>query len=144
MRHPTIRAIPVLLALVAADGCTSAPETTLVELQRVRSGTLDVVLLSEDGSLSEGMDAFTIEFRRAQGGALVDVGTVKGAATMPMPGLPSMLGSVFVERTDTAGRYRADTDLGMAGGWNLIVEWDGPEGRGRASFATTIGSSEVR
>lgn len=141
MTLPVAPATALLLALSLPFACTNAPDSGLAELQRVRSGGLDVVLLSEDESLREGMDAFTIEFRRVSGGALVDVGDVRGSATMPMPGRPSMLGSIFVERTGTPGRYRADTDLSMAGGWDLALDWDGPEGAGRASFAMTIAGS---
>ena len=84
--------------------------------------------------MTHGKDALTIEFRRASGGDLVDVGTVKAGATMPMAGMAPMLGSIFVEPTGTPGRYTADTELSMAGGWQLKLEWDGPAGRGSATF----------
>jgi hypothetical protein len=107
-----------------------------IELQRVRSGDLDVVLLSDDRTLTHGKDAVTVEFRR--GNSLVDVGTVKAGATMPMAGMAPMMGSVSLERGDTPGRYTASTDLSMSGGWNLKVDWDGPAGQGSASFAATV------
>ena len=133
-RRCTILAI-ALLSLVSCRG----PATTnsdMIELQRVRANGVDVVLLSSDGTLSHGKDTFTVEFRR--GDALVDVGAVKAAATMPMAGLPDMLGSVFLEPGDAPGRYTADTDLGMSGGWRLKLEWDGPAGKGSASFQATL------
>ena len=49
-----------------------------------------------------------------------------------------MLGSIFVTRGDTPGRYVVDADLGMTGTWRLIVEWDGPAGKGSASFPGTV------
>jgi len=97
-----------------------------------------VVLLSDDGTLTHGKDALTVEFRSASSGDLVDVGAVKGAATMPMAGLPSMMGSVFLERSGTPGRYTVDTDLSMSGGWDLTIEWDGAAGRSRAALAVTV------
>lgn len=124
------------LLMTGCHGNTADP--SLDELQTVRAGDLNVVLLTTDGALTHGKDALTVEFRRVQGGGLVDVGTVKAAATMPMAGLPTMLGSIFVEPTDTPGRYIADTDLGMSGGWDLKLEWDGPAGRGSAAFAATV------
>ena len=108
----------------------------MIELQRVRANGVDVVLLSSDGTLSHGKDTLIVEFRRRD--ELVDVGTVKAAATMPMAGLPDMLGSVFLEPGDAPGRYTADTDLGMSGGWRLKLEWDGPAGKGSASFQATV------
>ena len=127
----------VLTAAMAATTCSRpAWESDLIELQRVRSGDLDVVLLSNDGTLSHDQDSLTVEFRR--GDDLVDVGVVKVAATMPMAGLPEMQGSVFPERSDVPGRYNAETDLSMSGGWNLKIEWDGPAGKGSASFSATV------
>ena len=129
--------LAVLIAVVVATtSCSSPAGSDQIELQRARSGDLDVVLLSSDGSVTHGKDAFTIEFRR--GDTLVDVGTLKAAATMPMAGMAPMMGSVFIERGDAPGRYKADTDLGMSGGWQLKLEWDGPAGKGGASFNATV------
>src|SRR5687767_13467751 len=93
-------------AVLSGISCRSAStDGNQKEFQRVRSGDFDVVLLSADGALTHGQDAFTVEFRKASGGNLVDVGTVKADATMPMAGMAPMLGSVFLERSGTPGRY---------------------------------------
>ncbi len=97
-------------------------------MQRVRSGDLNVVLLSEDGTLNRGKDAFVIEFRKPDG-SLVDVGTVTTSANMPMPGM-TMAGSVQVERSDVPGRYRANGDFGMAGGWQMKSRMERTRGPG--------------
>ena len=131
--------LPILaVALMSVLSCRAAapPQTDMIELQRVRENGVDVVLLSNDGTVSHGKDTFTVEFRRGE--ELVDVGTVKAAATMPMAGTSPMLGSVFLERGDIPGRYMAATDLSMSGGWRLKVEWDGPAGKGTASFQATV------
>ena len=130
----SLRVIAVAAMLTACGRPADGPE--LLELERVRSGDLDVVLLSDDGSLTHGKDTMTIEFRR--GKTLVDVGTVKAGATMPMAGMPPMMGSVFLQRADAAGRYTVATDLGMAGGWHLKLDWNGPAGQGSASFQATV------
>ena len=117
-------------------GCNGGAGTDLKEIQRVRASNLDVVLLSDDGTLTNGKDTVTVEFRRASDGALVDVGKVKSFATMPMAGLPPMMGSVFLNPGDKPGRYSAETDLGMSGGWDVKLEWDGPAGKGNASVHT--------
>jgi hypothetical protein len=123
----------VVAATLACGGNTGGSD--LIELQRVHAGGLDVVLLSNDGTLSHGKDAITIEFRK--GDTLVDVGTVKAGASMVMAGMAPMLGSVFLEKGDAPGRYKADTDLGMSGGWQLKLEWDGPAGKGSATMQAT-------
>jgi hypothetical protein len=109
----------------------------LKELARVRSGAIDVVLLSEKSALGRGKDTATIEFRSADG-QLVDVGTVMGSATMPMAGMAPMVGGMAVQPTPVAGRYRASSDLSMAGDWKLNVEWSGPAGTGSASFSQPV------
>jgi hypothetical protein len=121
--------------VVACSGSTKAP-SALKELQRARAGNLEVVLLAAGDALKE-KDQATLEFR--SGGTLVDVGTVTMSATMAMgSGMPPMMGSSFVNRTDTPGRYAVETDMSMAGAWRLEVSWDGPAGKGRVTMPGTV------
>jgi hypothetical protein len=124
----------VVMAVACGGGGTS--DSGLKEVQRVKSGDLEIVLLSEDGALNQGKDAFVIEFRKADG-SLVDAGTVSTSANMAMPGM-TMPGNVQVVRSDVPGRYRATGDFGMAGGWQMKVEWNGPAGQGAVSFDGTV------
>jgi hypothetical protein len=131
-RRAAVRAV-LMAVLTAACGSGAGK---LNELQRVKSGTLDIVLLSPRDALRHGKDDFVIEFRSADG-TLVDVGEVKAAANMPMPGAP-MFGAITVQRADVPGRYRAAGDLSMAGTWRLTIEWQGPPGPGSISFSGTV------
>ena len=138
---PVIRYVGVAAAVAAAIfvvacGGGGATDAGLKEIQRVKSGDLDIVLLSADGALNQGKEAFVIEFRNADG-ALVDAGTVTTSANMPMPGM-TMPGSVQVESAGVPGQYRANGDFGMAGGWQMKVEWSGPAGQGSVSFEGTV------
>ena len=128
--------LAALIAAVAAATCGRG-ETRQVELQRVKSGALEVVLLSARDALVHGKDAFTIEFRSADGAALVDVGDVRASATMPMPGMP-MMGSIDVKRTSVAGRYEATGTFEMAGTWRMTIQWDGPVGPGSITFPGSV------
>jgi YtkA-like protein len=131
-------AIAVLaICLAVAPACRRAADRAgATEVQRVRSGALDVVLLSPHQALTHGKDAFFLEFRSIDG-KLVDVGDVRGSATMPMPGMP-MMGAMTVARTNVPGRYTATSDFEMAGTWRLTVQWQGPAGPGSVSFAAQI------
>jgi Cu(I)/Ag(I) efflux system membrane protein CusA/SilA len=102
----------------------------------VRSGAIDVVVLSSTGSLRSGRNEFTIEFRAASG-ALVDVGTVRVTANMAMPGMV-MPGNAQVHATDTAGRHVVTAEFGMAGAWPITIEWDGPAGRESVTFQGSV------
>ena len=130
----------LVLALTASSlaGCQTAEQAPpLKELQRARSGTLNVVLLSDADALRRGKDSFVVEFRGADG-QLVDVGTVSITATMTMPGMSPMFGDTAVKATATKGRYEVASDLSMAGTWRVNVEWSGPAGRGSTSLAGTV------
>jgi YtkA-like protein len=122
----------LILGLVACGGTS----TKLTELQRVKSGMLEIVVLSPHDALKHGKDTLVIEFRSADG-KLVDVGDVKGGASMSMSGTP-MLGSIDVKRGDQKGQYVADTQLDMAGTWRLTLEWKGPDRPGSVSFSGNV------
>jgi hypothetical protein len=109
----------------------------MTEVQKVKSGMMDVVLLSPHDGLRHGKDVFVVEFRSTSGGALVDVGQVRGSATMPMAGTP-MFGTVDVQRTEVPGRYAANGEFGMAGTWRMTLQWDGPAGQGSVTFPGSV------
>ena len=133
-------ALVIIGILASGGGCRQSDDVSAhpTDLARVRSGDLDVVLLARNAALAKGKDTATIEFRAASGGSLVDVGAVKAGATMPMPGMAPMFSPVAVEPASAPGRYLATSDLGMAGEWRLIVEWDGPAGRGSVTFPPAV------
>ncbi|MDQ3168518.1 MAG: CusA/CzcA family heavy metal efflux RND transporter [Acidobacteriota bacterium] len=117
----------------ATRGESAAPAGTVV--QRVQAGDVDVVLLSADGVLKTGRNLFTVEFR--SGDRLVDAGDVRASAAMPMPGMV-MSSGLQLTRTGVAGRYAATAEFGMAGTWQMAIEWDGPIGRGSAKFEGAV------
>ena len=129
-------AVVFVLALTPL-ACRDAEDGTLKELQRTHAGAIDVVVLSRYDVVHQGKDSFLLEFRGVDG-KLVDVGTVKATATMTMAGMPPMFGAIDLKGSDVAGRYVASTDIGMAGGWQVAVEWNGPGGRGATRFQQRV------
>ena len=136
-RRRAALACRILLAVAMSTVACGRATAKLTELQRLRSGALDVVVLSPRDGLQHGKDAFTVEFRSANDGRLVDVGTVRGGATMPMGGIP-MLGSIDVNRTDVPGRYAASAGFEMAGTWRMTIQWAGPAGQGSVTFSRSV------
>jgi Cu(I)/Ag(I) efflux system membrane protein CusA/SilA len=106
-------------------------------VQTVRSGDLEIVLLSPTGTLRQGRNTFTIEFRRAGSNAPVDVGAVHATANMPMPGM-LMPGDLQVASTGVPGRYAATAQFGMAGAWQMSIDWNGPAGQGSVKFEGSV------
>jgi Cu(I)/Ag(I) efflux system membrane protein CusA/SilA len=132
-----IAAIVAAVALAQAWRANRAPGNQAgTPVQQIRSGNLTVVLLSPTGTLHQGRNTFTIEFRGANG-SLLDVGEVQTSANMAMPGMV-MSGGVEVSKTSARGRYQATAEFGMAGAWNMAIEWDGPAGRGSVNFEGTV------
>jgi len=129
--------LAVCLSTVVAACGAGQPPAALKEVQRVRSGTVDVVVLSPSGTLARGKGAFVLEFRGGDG-ALLDVGTVTVNATMAMAGMAPMFGESTVSPGDVKGRYEVTSDLSMAGTWRLSVEWNGPAGSGSAVVSGTV------
>jgi Cu(I)/Ag(I) efflux system membrane protein CusA/SilA len=134
-------AVTLVVAIVVAavvwrrPGVAEPPPAGAV-VQTVKNDALDIVLLSESGTLRSGRNAFTIEFR-SRDGRLVDAGTVRAAANMAMPGMV-MSSGLTVRPTSIAGRYAATAEFGMAGAWQMRVEWDGPAGKGAAAFEGAV------
>lgn len=105
-------------------------------VERLHSGNLDILLLSATGTLHQGRNTFSVEFRGADG-RLIDVGTVRATGNMQMPGMV-MSSGLQVQRTAIPGRYEAAAEFGMAGAWHMAIEWDGPAGRGAINFEGTV------
>jgi Cu(I)/Ag(I) efflux system membrane protein CusA/SilA len=110
-----------------------APASAGSVVSSTRSGDLDIVILSPTGTLRQGRNVFTVEFRSANGGMLVDVGAVRATGNMTMPGM-AMSSGMQARSTAVAGRYSAIAEFGMAGTWHFGMEWDGPRGHGSAAF----------
>jgi Cu(I)/Ag(I) efflux system membrane protein CusA/SilA len=119
--------------LVKRSGDNSPPGGSDREIQTVRSGDLEIVLRSQDGALRQGRNTFFIEFRRSVSNTLVDVGTVRASANMPMPGMV-MSSGLQLTPTGVPGRYTATAEFGMAGAWQMAIEWNGPAGQGSVNF----------
>jgi YtkA-like len=93
---------------------------------------LTVKLMAPAGQLRQGDNNILIEFRDS-GGQLVDVGNVNFTIDMNMPGMQMHEGAT-VQRTGTAGQYRAKIKVGMAGDWTAKLSYEGPRGSGQTSF----------
>jgi hypothetical protein len=127
----------LLSAVLLLTACGGSQTAQLKELQRVKSGTMDVVLLAPGDAIKQGKGSFVLEFRDA-GANLVDVGRVTVGASMPMPGMAPMFGESTVMPTEMRGRYEVASDFGMAGTWRLQIAWDGPAGKGSASMPGSV------
>ena len=119
------------------EGQTAASASDSHIVQTVRSGYVEIVLRSPDAALRQGRNNFTIEFRRQDTGELLDVGTVRASANMPMPGM-AMSSGLQVTRSGVPGRYVATAEFRMSGAWQMAIEWNGPAGQGSVNFQGSV------
>lgn len=105
---------------------TAAPAATnLKQLQQQKSGDYVITLLNETGSLKQGANNLTLEFRRGE--QLADPGNVEVKPMMEMKGMGPMLANTKAMPSGTAGRYNVTTDLSMAGPWKIMITFAGGE-----------------
>ncbi len=93
-------------------------------------------LLAREGGLRKGENDLLMEFRD-RNGQLVDVGDVDFTIDMNMPGMV-MRGGGSMQKTATAGQYRAKVKADMAGDWNAKIFFQGPRGQGQQSFSVPV------
>ena len=133
-------AIVALIALTSIvlwrtrpNDSTPTTQSAGAVVQTIRAGDMNIALLSPTGTLRLGRNSFTIEFRRTGTTTLVDVGTVRASANMPMPGMV-MSGDLQVTPGGVPGRYAVTAEFGMAGAWQMSIEWNGPASQGSVNF----------
>ena len=143
-RRPVVAGVAIVVLIVASvlgwqayrgRADVERPDS-FTTVQEVTAGNLRIGLLSPTGPLKQGRNAYRVEFRSTDG-ALVDVGTVRASANMPMPGMV-MSGGVQIRPTSVPGQYDATAEFGMAGTWQMALEWDGPAGKGSVNFEGAV------
>ena len=126
------------LAALILGGCKSNAVSATKEIQTQRTRDLTITLLNEKGELAMGQNRFVIAFRSSGNNQPVDVGTVTVGSSMAMPGMAPMTAPIELEPAGSTGQYAAKGDFAMSGAWKFEVRWDGPAGRGTASFNTNV------
>src|SRR5688500_13620355 len=126
------------VAIVAiACGSGSTPATDKVIKSAPAGNNLTVALATSDGVLKHGNSEFTLTFSDSSGKP-VDVGAVALNFHMPQMGsMAAMNDAATFTTTETPGVYRGKVNIEMAGEWQAQITYDGPKGRGQASFPIT-------
>lgn len=98
---------------------------------------LTVALATSDGALKHGNSEFTLTFSDSSGKP-VDVGAVALTFHMPQMGtMAEMNDTATFTTTETPGVYRGKANIQVAGEWQVRITYDGPKGRGQATFPIT-------
>jgi len=118
-----------------ALGAAQAPAGKPFAVQSANGMTVSFIL--PKGELRMVENTLVIEFREASSGQLVDVGTVKFALDMNMPGMVMHSGST-VTPGDVPGRYTAKVTPDMGGEWVAQLHYEGPRGSGAVNFRVQV------
>jgi hypothetical protein len=126
-----------LAVLLGACGSKNGSSTGKVIKSAPAGNNLTVALATSDGILKRGNTEFTLSFTDSSSKP-VDVGAVALTFHMPQMGtMQAMNDAATFTTTDTPGVYRGKAKIQMAGEWQAQITYDGPAGRGQASFPVT-------
>jgi hypothetical protein len=132
-------AISLTVIAVAAlfVACGSARQETAPGkvIKSIPAGNgLTVSLATSDGVLKHGNSEFTLTFQDSSGKP-VDVGAVALTFHMPQMGtMAEMNNAASFTTTATPGIYNGKALIEVAGEWLVRITYEGPKGRGQASF----------
>jgi hypothetical protein len=127
-----------LAGLLFLNACNSAPPAAAKEIQTERNKDLAISLMNEKGELAMGQNRFIVAFKSVANNQPVDVGAVTVGSSMAMPGMAPMTAQIELEPAGATGQYAAKGDFAMSGAWKFEVRWDGPAGKGSATFNTNV------
>ena len=90
----------------------AATPGNMKEIGKKEAAGYVITLSSESGSLKQGSNNLTLEFRK--GDQLADPGNVEVKPMMEMKGIGPMLANTKATPSGTPGRYNVTTDISMA------------------------------
>jgi nitrogen fixation protein FixH len=127
----------IAFALLIAACASKTAETGKVIKTAPAANNLTVALATNDGVLKHGNTEFMLTFSDTSGKP-VDVGAVALTFHMPQMGtMAEMNDTATFTTTETPGVYRGKANIEVAGEWQVRITYDGPKGRGQATFPVT-------
>ena len=127
----------IALALIIAACGSKTADTGKVIKTAPAGNNLTVALATSDGVLKHGNSEFMLTFSDSSGKP-VDVGAVALTFHMPQMGtMAEMNDTATFTTTETPGVYRGKANIEVAGEWQVRITYDGPKGRGQATFPVT-------
>ena len=122
--------------LGAGFGTTAcSAESTTIQTQKTKDAV--IMLKSETGQWKAGKNTFVLEFTSPSGQPL-DAGKVTLSASMGMPGMAPMVTGATLSPDKAPGRYLGTIDFPDRGTRQVTVTWDGPTGKGSATFSVPV------
>ena len=132
-----IVAVFALLVLAACGTKNDGTTPTGKPIATVTMNNLTATLSNSPGQLKQGEQEVALAFTDSSGKP-VDVGAVSLNFHMPaMGGMAAMNDAVTFTTTSTPGVYSGKVNISMAGEWQGQLAYEGPAGKGKATFRVT-------
>ena len=128
--------LSIAVSLVGCKG-GSLDVAKLKPIEMHKVGDINVVLMNDTGELKQGRNDFVVQFQNQQGQP-VDVGDVQLGSNMSMPAMAPMSGDSEITPAGQAGTYRVKSNFAMSGAWHFTINWNGPQGQGKAAFNSNV------
>lgn len=98
---------------------------------------LTVTLLTADGLINHGDQAFTLSFTDSSGNP-IEINAASVNFFMPQMGsMSAMNDAATLTKTDTPGVFHGKAKISMAGEWQVQIAYEGAAGKGKTSFPVT-------
>lgn len=124
-----------MASLLLACSSKSESETGKVIKSAPAGNNLTVELSTQDGVLKSGDQTLFLVFKDASGNP-TEIGAVSLNFFMPAMGtMPAMNNPATFTTTNTPGIYRGKVQIEMAGEWQAQITYEGPAGKGKATFS---------
>lgn len=139
MKKSLVIASIMVAALLVVAACTKSGSnvSTGKPIASTTVNNLTATLSNSTGQLRSGDQEVTLAFTDASGKP-VDVGAVSLNFHMPaMGGMGAMNEGVTFTTTSTPGVYNGKVNIAMAGEWQGQLAYEGPAGKGKATFSAT-------
>ena len=133
-------AISMMLFLTLGFAGCGAKKVNTENLKEVAThvvGDVAIVLLNGTGELKQGQNEFVVQFRDSKGQP-IDVGDVQLGSSMSMPSMAPMSGESEITPAGQTGTYRVKSNFAMSGAWHFTLDWNGPQGQGKAAFNSNV------
>jgi nitrogen fixation protein FixH len=133
-----IASVFALLVITAACGSkTDGTAQTGKAIASMKVNDLTATLSNSNGQLKSGEQEVTLAFTDSSGKP-VDVGAVSLNFHMPAMGsMAAMNDAATFTTTGTPGVYNGKLNISMAGEWQGRLAYEGPAGKGKATFSVT-------
>jgi nitrogen fixation protein FixH len=128
-----------IAGLVFVAACTKSTSNVFTgkPIASVSVNNLTATLSTSTGQLKQGQQEVTLAFTDSAGKP-VDVSAVSLNFHMPgMGGMAAMNDAVTFTTTGTPGVYSGKVNVSMAGEWQGQLAYEGPAGKGNATFSVT-------